>query len=240
MANKNAPLGDVILIYGSVTGGRRPSKISKSSEKLIFEERSTKCKYCLSFVLTLILTKKFSLDRQEAEFVDKRSYDDFLELREELVMNLVFRTDVAATNRRLKEYAQANGIKSDATDSANDLGAKAIKRKDTDDADPSGLIKGLKKIIKPKVKAPYDPFMGMARTQDYYQVKDSYIARLRQGKANDVKHASGYSDWEYVNECLNRAFAGLGVFVEDEVSSKNNTAIPLPAVVAAKPADDVF
>lgn len=182
----------------------------------------------------------FRLDRQEAEFESKLDFDDFLELREELIMNLVFRTDVAATNRKLKEYAQANGIKPDTTDSTAEIGSKVVKRKDTDAADPSGLIKGLKKIIKPKARAPYDAFMGMPRTQDYYQVKDSYVARLKQGKQNDVKDASGYSDWEYVNECLNRAFAGLGVFIEDEVSAKNNTAVPLPSVTAAKAADDVF
>lgn len=183
----------------------------------------------------------FRLERQEEEFESKRDFDDFLELREELIMNLVFRTDVTATNRKLKEYAQANGIKADTTDSTTaETTGKVAKRKDTDAADPSGLIKGLKKIIKPKVRAPYDAFMGMPRSQDYYQVKESYVTRLKQGKTNDIKDASGYSDWEYVNECLNRAFAGLGVFIEDEISAKNNTSIPVSHVTTAKVADDVF
>ncbi|KEF62952.1 uncharacterized protein A1O9_00927 [Exophiala aquamarina CBS 119918] len=179
------------------------------------------------------------LERQETEFESKRDFDDFLELREELIMNLVFRTDVAATNRKLKEYAQANGIKPDTTDPA-ETALKVVKRKDTDAADPSGLIKGLKKIIRPKARAPYDPFMGMPRTQDYYEVKDSYITRLKQGKKNDVKDASGYSDWDYANECLNRAFAGLGVFIDDEVSTKNNTNVPRASVPASKATGDVF
>ncbi|KAK5045286.1 hypothetical protein LTR84_009392 [Exophiala bonariae] len=181
------------------------------------------------------------LERQEVEFESKRDFDDFLELREELIMNLVFRTDVAATNRKLKEYAQANGIKPDTTDSTTaETTAKVTKRKDTDAADPSGLIKGLKKIIKPKMRAPYDAFMGMPRTQGYYQVKESYVTRLKHGKPNDIKDASGYSEWEYVNECLNRAFAGLGVFIEDEVSAKDNTAVPIPDVTTVKVANDVF
>jgi len=154
-------------------------------------------------------------------------------------MNLVFRSDVAATNRKLKEYAQANGIKPDTTDPA-ETATKVVKRKDTDDADPSGLIKGLKKIIRPKAKAPYDAFMGMPRTQDYYEVKDSYITRLNQGKQNDIKDASGYSNWEYVNECLNRAFAGLGVFIEDEVSSKNHTETLKPIVAISEATNDPF
>lgn len=150
-------------------------------------------------------------------------------------MNLVFKTDVAATNRRLREYAQANGIKTDSTEASHDLPTRQIKRKDDGAADPSGLIRGLKRIVKPKARAAYDPFMGMPRTEDYYLVKDGYLARVKQGKANDAKDASGYSDWDYVNECLNRSFAGLGVFVEDEMAAKNNSAIPLPSITASDP-----
>lgn len=224
-----------------MNGARRLSKISRSNEKLRFVKKSTGCKCEPDLEVFDSLMEILRLDRQEENFESKRYFDDFLELREELIMNLVFRTDVAATNRKLKEYAQANGIKPDTTDSTPaETTSKVVKRKDTDAADPSGLIKGLKKIIKPKVRAPYDAFMGMPRSQDYYQVKDSYLTRFKQGKPNDIKDASGYSDWEYVNECLNRAFAGLGVFIEDEVSAKNNTAVPLPSVTTVKGADDVF
>lgn len=170
-----------------------------------------------------------SLDRREDEFETKRDYDDFLELREELIMNLVLRTDVAATNRKLKEYAQANGIKTDPTDGTTEPGAKAAKRKDVapDAADPSGLIKGLKKIVIAKAKAPYDPFQGMPRTRDYYEVKESYISRVR-GKPAEAMLAGGYDFAEYMDECLLRAFAGLGVFIEDEMSARDNTAVPVP------------
>ncbi|EXJ96213.1 hypothetical protein A1O1_01339 [Capronia coronata CBS 617.96] len=169
------------------------------------------------------------LDRREDEFETKRDYDDFLELREELIMNLVFRTDVAATNRKLKEYAQANGIKTDPTEATSEPGVKAVKKKDVapDAADPSGLIKGLKKIVLAKAKAPYDPFMGMPRTKDYYQVDDKYVSKVR-GKPADAMLAGGYDFAEYMDECLLRAFAGLGVFIEDEMSTRDNTAIPIP------------
>jgi len=182
-----------------------------------------------------------TLDRAEEEFETKRDYDDFLELREELIMNLVFRTDVAATNRKLKEYAVANGIKTDATDATNEPGTKSVKRKDVapDAADPSGLIKGLKKIVVPKARAPYDPFMGMPRTKDYYEVKDSHVARAR-GKPSEPMSAGGYDFQQYMDECLLRAFAGLGVFIEDEMATKDNTAVPVPGTAEIKPLDDVF
>ncbi|RVX72286.1 hypothetical protein B0A52_04490 [Exophiala mesophila] len=175
------------------------------------------------------------LERNEEEFETKRDFDDYLELKEELIMNLVFKTDVAATNRKLKEYALANGIKTDATEASHDLPTRQVKRKDDGAADPSGLIHGLKKIVKPKARPAYDPFMGMPRTEDYYSVKDGYLARVKHGKANDAKDSAGYSDWDYVNECLNRSFAGLGVFVEDEMAAKNNSAIPLPSITASDP-----
>lgn len=153
-------------------------------------------------------------------------------------MNLVFRTDVAATNRKLKEYALANGIKTDTNES--EPGAKAVKRKAVDPsaADPSGLIKGLKKVVIPKAQAPYDPFMGMPRIRDYYEVKESYVGRAR--APDKVIVAGGYNFEQYTDECLLRAFAGLGVFIEDEMSVKESTAAPAPGQGESKASDGVF
>lgn len=57
------------------------------------------------------------LNRREDEFETKRDWDDFLEQREEIIMNLIMRTDVAATEKQLAEYAAANesSIRSNAT-----------------------------------------------------------------------------------------------------------------------------
>ncbi|OAP55088.1 hypothetical protein AYL99_10788 [Fonsecaea erecta] len=180
------------------------------------------------------------LDRREEEFESKRDYDDFLELREEIIMNLVLRTDVAATNRKLKEYAIANGLKVDANETT-EAGSKPLKKKDVDPtiADPSGLIKGLKKRVIPVAVAPYDPFMGMSRNRDYYEVKESYIARAR-GKPAEAMLAAGYDFGQYMDECLLRAFAGLGVFIQDEMAAKDNTAVPVPGTTEVKSTDDVF
>ncbi|KAF7714421.1 RNA polymerase II transcription factor B subunit 3 [Penicillium ucsense] len=48
------------------------------------------------------------LNRREEEFDSKRAYDDFLEQREEIIANLVCRTDVAKTEAQLQAYAQEN------------------------------------------------------------------------------------------------------------------------------------
>jgi len=181
-----------------------------------------------------------SLNRREEEFESKRHWDDFLELREEFVMNIALGTDVAATNRKLKEYEQANSasIKQNAAlergDTVNRL-ATAI--------DSTGLVKGLREVTPPPAVVEYDPFMGMATTRDYYEVRDDYpLRRLKKAKEDVQLMASGFDFQQFYDESLFRAFAGLGCFIEDEkVEEKQGRSMStknvLPSVMAG---DDVF
>jgi CDK-activating kinase assembly factor MAT1 len=181
-----------------------------------------------------------SLNRREEEFESKRHWDDFLELREEFVMNLALGTDVAATNRKLKEYEQANSasIKQNAAlergDTVNRL-ATAI--------DPTGLIKGLREVTPPPAVVEYDPFMGMATRRDYYEVRDDYpLRRLKKAKEDVQLMAGGFDFQQFYDESLFRAFAGLGCFIEEEKveekqGSSMSTKSVLPSIMAG---DDVF
>jgi CDK-activating kinase assembly factor MAT1 len=181
-----------------------------------------------------------SLNRREEEFESKRHWDDFLELREELVMNLALGTDVAATNRKLKEYEQAN--------SASIKQNAALERGDTVNrlataTDPTGLIKGLREVTPPPALVEYDPFMGMATRRDYYEVRDDYpLRRLKRAKEDVQLMASGFDFQQFYDESLLRAFAGLGCFIEDEKAEEKqgrsiSTQSILPSVIAS---DDVF
>jgi CDK-activating kinase assembly factor MAT1 len=180
-----------------------------------------------------------SLNRREEEFESKRHWDDFLELREELVMNLALGTDVAATNRKLKEYEQAN--------SASIKQNAALERGDTVNrlataTDPTGLIKGLREVTPPPALVEYDPFMGMATRRDYYEVRDDYpLRRLKRAKEDAQLMASGFDFQQFYDESLLRAFAGLGCFIEDEKAEEKQRSISttsiLPSVIAS---DDVF
>ena len=178
-----------------------------------------------------------SLNRREEEFESKRHWDDFLELREEFVMNLALGTDVAATNRKLREYELANSasIKQNA---ALERG-EPVNRPATA-IDPTGLIKGLREMTPPPPAVEYDPFMGMSTKRDYYEVRDDYpLRRLKQAKADVSISAGGFDLEQFYDESLLRAFAGLGCFIEDEkvqVQSRTTTSV-LPSVVAG---DDVF
>ena len=154
--------------------------------------------------MDFIETDRTRLDRTETEFETKRDWDNFLELREEFIMNLVLGTDVVSTNRRLKAYEEANATP---------------KRRDVwtgDTNDPSGLVHGLKKVVPPPQLAAYDPFMGMPRSKDYYQLRDDYTSRYDRFKKDDQVSAGGYDFQQYWDESLLRAFAGLGVFIDEE------------------------
>ncbi|KAJ5579799.1 uncharacterized protein N7459_005784, partial [Penicillium hispanicum] len=90
----------------------------------------------------------------------------------------------------------------------------------------TGLIKGLRKIKTPEPEKPYDPFMGLVpEKRDYYVLQQSYpspfLERLR---ADTRAAAGGYDLREYYSRTLLEAFAGLGCFVEDEVSQREATS----------------
>ena len=92
-----------------------------------------------------------------------------------------------------------------------------------DDRGASSLIKGLKKIKTPEPEKPYDPFGGLVpNKRDYYTLRDyypnSYLDPIRQ----DARmQAGGYDLQEYYSRTLMEAFAGLGCFLDEEVSKRN-------------------
>ena len=177
---------------------------------------------------------RWSLNRREDEFETKRDWDDFLEMREEMVMNLSRGTDVAATNKRLREYEKSNtaSIKANAALARAEpdlLGTAKISRIDGKESptDRSGLVKGLKKLQLPALVKPYDPFMGMPTMRDYYSLRDDYpLRRLAKAKTDTRTLAGGFDFQQYYDESLLRAFAGLGCFLQDELNGKDQTAAP--------------
>jgi hypothetical protein len=183
-----------------------------------------------SFDLAPVLT--FRLNRREEEFHSKRAWDDFLEQREEMTMNLVFKTDVKKTEAILNKYKEANAsvIKANAAMERRDLPAfhqrqayaavHASRDSEADDdpiSDPTGLVKGLKRVRAPRPEKAYDPFMGMASTRDYYELRDNYPShRLAKAQKDGRTKAGGFDFQAYFDESLLRAFAGLGCFIDEE------------------------
>lgn len=282
------------------------------------------------------------LNRREDEFDSKMDWDNFLEQRETMIMNLVSGIDVAKTEADLRKYEQSNldsirankarasletssfleqqsfeqeqarlrrmaareeyereqrelvagredilsrlasGRPADAATIARE-GQKILLKKSSarrseeerlrqkqaalrgensknsrlaptaidSDAEPS-LIKGLKKVSIPEPEKPYDPFGGMELDKrDYYVLQDHYPAQwLEQARNNATYAAGGYDIKEYYSRTLFEAFAGLGVFVDEEVLKRDTLGGADKAAVATRGAaqqaatvqasDDVF
>jgi hypothetical protein len=134
------------------------------------------------------------LNRSEDEFESARAFNDFLELREIMAMNLVFKTDEAATNRKLREYQVANNLHIDKK-LEEIVKPKAAWKKAREDgaADPSGLIEGLKKIVAPLPAEQYDAFQGMTTSHEYFDLKQEYVEIMHPTKASAGWSAGGYN-----------------------------------------------
>ncbi|CEL10711.1 Putative CDK-activating kinase assembly factor MAT1 [Aspergillus calidoustus] len=90
----------------------------------------------------------------------------------------------------------------------------------------SGLIKGLRKIKTPEPEKPYDPFGGMVpNKRDYYTLLDHYPSTYLDPIRQDTRMlAGGYDLQEYYSRTLLEAFAGLGCFIDEEVSKREGNA----------------
>lgn len=162
-------------------------------------------------------------------------------MREEFVMNLSLKTDVTTTNRKLKDYQLANSILVDPElQDAPELKAKAPKRVIDQTADRSGLVRGLRKTEVPKQVAKYDPFMGMPVSTDYFTLHDNYDTGYSEFKTNKALVAGGYDFVEALQESLVRAFAGFGVFIEEEKGRSKEGTTATTATTANSASDDVF
>lgn len=163
----------------------------------------------------------------ENAFEDLRSYNDYLELKEEMAMNLIYNTDVAATNKKLREFETANGLRKEKDESKPQPAKPPAKTGDYPDA--SKLIRGLRTIYIPKALSPYKAFGELSSDREYYNLADSYETPIDRNKRLKDLEASGYSFEAFVDESLLKAFSGLGVFIENEKGGGSDMAMPLMA-----------
>lgn len=79
-------------------------------------------------------------------------------------------------------------------------------------------IRGLKEKRKaPENTGPYDPFAGYDFHPDRYKIRDTFTNDWLDGFARDPKHSTGgYDVREYYARAMFDAFAGMGVFIDDE------------------------
>lgn len=90
----------------------------------------------------------------------------------------------------------------------------------------SFVIKGLKAKQKAEPEAPVDPFGGLSyEGRKYYALQDDYVwAGVQESKADVLIGAGGYNVASFTGRALCEAFAGLGVFVGDEMEEGDRMA----------------
>ena len=90
---------------------------------------------------------------------------------------------------------------------------------------PLFQIAGLKAATQPEPQNSYDPFGGYAIKPSYFELREEYEHPwLEKAKTDAQITAGGYDVGEYCARAMMEAFAGLGVFVEDEVAGREKMA----------------
>lgn len=158
----------------------------------------------------------------EAAFEDLRSYNDYLEMKEEFAMNIMTNIDRTATEKKLRDYEIANGLRKEKDDSKTT--SKPPPAKSGDYPDVSGLIKGLRIKYVPPPRSPYNAFQDVQQFRECYDPQEYLHDRTTVMQQEDRSYA-GYSLESYVDENLLSAFSGLGVMVENEKSLVSRTQI---------------
>lgn len=88
------------------------------------------------------------------------------------------------------------------------------------------IIKGLKSKRKAVPEAPIDPFGGLSfRGMQFYTLQKDYVSELYREPKKDVRvQAGGYDVDAFASRALTEAFAGLGVFLGDEIGMKERAS----------------
>ena len=92
---------------------------------------------------------------------------------------------------------------------------------------PAYTIAGLKAPTAPEPEQVYDPFAGYVLKTEYYTLQKDYENPFfERGLKTDPKiTAGGYDVGEYCARAMVEAFAGWGVFVEDEVAGRGQAIV---------------
>ncbi|KAL6716486.1 TFIIH/NER complex subunit [Lecanora helva] len=107
---------------------------------------------------------------------------------------------------------------------------------------PTYTVAGLKPVVAPTAEKErvYDPFMGFVLKREYHMPQKKYENPLfeKRLKAEPRFIAGGYDVGEYCARATLEAFAGLGVFVEEEISARDRPADAAVGTASAAAAVD--
>ncbi|KAL8703777.1 MAG: hypothetical protein Q9201_003042 [Fulgogasparrea decipioides] len=94
---------------------------------------------------------------------------------------------------------------------------------DAEDGSEVFKIEGLKPVVEAPPEKTYDPFGGASFTPSYYTLQQHYEhSWLDRARTDPTIVAGGYDLREYYQRTMFEAFAGLGVFLEDEMGERGD------------------
>lgn len=205
------------------------------------------------------------MDRVESDFDSLKDFNDYLESVEETTWNLILKVDVEATERRLRLWEQAQKderndtkraqvddpsllsetshviLKKGGTQRKQNANAEDPLAKASNDPSTGFIFKGLKKRVAPEPEKPYDPYEGWSIEPQYYILQDDYqVDWLTKAKHDPVHSVGGYDMRDFYSRALSDAFAGFGVFIEDEKTTEATSAAAMTVAGQDVNMDDVF
>ncbi|KAF1953010.1 CDK-activating kinase assembly factor [Byssothecium circinans] len=140
-----------------------------------------------------------------------------------------------ATFRTVDDQANTSTL-SDTSHVVLKKGGTQRRNPATNTTDPSGAsddmggvrdtgftFKGLKKREAPKPESPFDPFDGWSITPKYYNIPENYNCDWLAHFAKEPGHmAGGWDTRDYYNKMMVEAFGGMGIFIEEEITAREN------------------
>ncbi|KAF2269625.1 CDK-activating kinase assembly factor [Lojkania enalia] len=160
-------------------------------------------------------------NKREEDFETLKDYNDYLETVEEVTWNLILKIDVEATERRLRQFEEAqkaelnpnvarretqsdSSAPSDASRVVLKKGAtqrKALSASSGNTPNPYSsqdgtedtgfTFRGLKKRTAPEPQKPFDPYSGWSVEPQFYILQDDYNVEWLTQSKNDIQHLAG-------------------------------------------------
>lgn len=235
-----------ILVFDIVEGGPQERRAAEEELKAYAEENERDIK------------ESAEAEREEKERGQRRAVAEVEAVRKRREELLKEERETKLELQRTREgtldaLARGNGNASKITERALKAISKTVEERrgtmagagrgpGTDTSREGGFpIRGLKKKAGPVVEKPYDAFGGIDLTPTHYVLQDEYANEWLRDAKSDVRHvAGGYSLKEYYSRTMFEAFSGMGVFIEDEVASREQIASMGATVGEGNVADDVF
>jgi len=187
------------------------------------------------------------MNLKEADFESLRDYNDYLEQIEDITWNLILQIDVEATESKLRrwdehrkaaanpnarrremEQAAATDHRKGATQQRKNVPTVSTAQQTANEMNEDVGFKfhGLRKRITPPPEAPFDPFGGWSIAPQYYTLQDDYEVDWLTAQKNDTVHTvGGYDMKDFYDRSLREAFGGFCVFLDDELSARNNPSL---------------